>query len=328
MPNDPALLQWSLPFLSPNAFNHRREWTLIVLNQPFPLPLFKQLWQATSWHCFADGGANRAFDAVGSLRNDYIPDLIKGDLDSIKPSVREWYEGKGVDVIKDGDQDSTDLMKCIDAVRQREKSSFFQTTQLGIIILGGLGGRLDQTIHTMSQLHKLRQSRERTFVVTEDNVAWVLNSGEHLINLDLSLVGPSCGLLPVGVPSAILTTQGLVWNLHEQASSFDGVMSTSNVLKHSQVRIKTSAPIWWCVEHRERAEAALTWQERAPSLFSAALTWLPRHLTELLTKIWFTRRAPLIKAASKPIAWTHSTTSDVEQGLRGSSRRSSWSSEP
>ena len=43
------------------------------------------------------------------------------------------------------------------------------------MILGGLTGRLDQTIHTLSQLHKLRKTRERVFSLTEENVAWVLD---------------------------------------------------------------------------------------------------------------------------------------------------------
>ena len=48
--------------------------------------------------------------------------------------------------------------------------------QHDIIILGGLSGRLDQTIHTLSYLHKLRKLRESVFAITDDNVAWVLDS--------------------------------------------------------------------------------------------------------------------------------------------------------
>lgn len=37
--------------------------------------------------------------------------------------------------------------------------------------------------------------------------------GHHQIDLDLRFVGPTCGLLPVGVASVVLTTTGLKWNL-------------------------------------------------------------------------------------------------------------------
>ena len=38
-----------------------------------------------------------------------------------------------------------------------------------------MSGRLDHTIHTLSHLHKLRKSRQRTFAVSDDNVGWVLD---------------------------------------------------------------------------------------------------------------------------------------------------------
>lgn len=48
--------------------------------------------------------------------------------------------------------------------------------QYEIVILGGLAGRLDQTIHTLSYLHKLRKVRDRVYAVTDDNLGWVLDS--------------------------------------------------------------------------------------------------------------------------------------------------------
>jgi len=122
---------------------------------------------------------------------------------------------------------------------------------MGIVILGGLSGRLDQTVHTLSLLHKLRKRREKIFVLTEDNVSWVLDSGEHCIRVDRTVVGPTCGLLPVGVASTVLSTKGLEWNLENQVSSFDGLLSTSNHLAEDYIYIKTSEPIWWCVERRK-----------------------------------------------------------------------------
>ena len=47
--------------------------------------------------------------------------------------------------------------------------------QYDVILLGGLSGRLDQTIHTMSALHKLRKTRKKVFAVTDDNIAWILD---------------------------------------------------------------------------------------------------------------------------------------------------------
>ncbi|KAG6836822.1 hypothetical protein H0H93_002668 [Arthromyces matolae] len=141
----------------------------------------------------------------------YLPNLIKGDLDSLREDVRSYYTCLGVPVIHDRDQNSTDLMKCVEGVEEEEKHR--PGVKYDVVILGGLSGRLDQTIHTLSYLHKLRKTRERVFAVTDDNVGWVLDEGEHIIEINHNLLGETCGLLPVGIDSTILTTSGLRWNL-------------------------------------------------------------------------------------------------------------------
>jgi len=55
--------------------------------------------------------------------------------------------------------------------------------QFNVILLGGLAGRLDQTIHTLSYLHKLRKTRKSIVVVTDDNVGWVLDAVRRPLRL-------------------------------------------------------------------------------------------------------------------------------------------------
>ena len=99
--------QWNVGFLQNHDVAPSR--ALIILNQPFSLPLFLRLWQSCAWRACADGGANRLYDAFQDdgtrLRyaleryysesplksSSYLPDLIKGDLDSIRADVREFY---------------------------------------------------------------------------------------------------------------------------------------------------------------------------------------------------------------------------------------------
>ncbi|CAA7267145.1 unnamed protein product [Cyclocybe aegerita] len=241
---------WDVSFLQGQSGFNAAKHALIILNQPFLRPLLDRLWASTEWHCCADGGANRLHDSFldPKERLRYIPDLIKGDLDSIRPEVRRFYESLGVPVVEDDDQDSTDLMKCVVALEEKEYRE--EVSQYHVVLLGGLSGRLDQTIHTLSYLHKLRKRRDRVFAVTDDNVGWVLDSGEHDIQIDHNILGKTCGLLPVGIESTILSTSGLRWNLTDHPSSFDGMVSTSNHLvpEEQVVWIKTSKPIWWTVE--------------------------------------------------------------------------------
>ncbi|KAH9850251.1 thiamine pyrophosphokinase [Lenzites betulinus] len=248
-----AVTPWEVSFLDPLR-QHRN--ALIILNQPFSFPLLDRVWHASRWHACADGGANRLHDLLKALdgkdkRHLYTPDLIEGDLDSIRDDVRAYYASQGVRIVRDDDQDSTDLMKCIGALVDDEKAER-HVEQNTIVLLGGLTGRLDQTVHTLSLVHKLRKSRKRTFVITDDNVAWLLDSGEHRIHVDHTLFGPTCGLLPVGIDATLLTTTGLRWNLKDCLSSFDGMVSTSNHLLPEEpvVTVNTSKPIWWTMELR------------------------------------------------------------------------------
>ncbi|KJA22890.1 hypothetical protein HYPSUDRAFT_138327 [Hypholoma sublateritium FD-334 SS-4] len=240
---------WNVKFLHGNKPTTECRYGLVILNQPFSLALLRRLWNSTQWHCCADGGANHLYDSFPDEqdRASHLPDLIKGDLDSLRADVREYYAALDVPVVQDDDQDSTDLMKCVSSLRTKEAAEDLEYT---IILLGGLSGRLDQTIHTLSYLHKLRKERKQVFAITDDNIGWVLDEGEHEIEIEHDIMGQTCGILPVGIDSTVLSTSGLRWNLENQLSSFDGLISTSNHLvpEEKTVRIRTSKPVWWTAE--------------------------------------------------------------------------------
>ncbi|KDQ15855.1 hypothetical protein BOTBODRAFT_130572 [Botryobasidium botryosum FD-172 SS1] len=241
----PTLRKWSPTFLSRQPQSTSPA-ALIILNQPFSFLLLEQLWKSCSWRCCADGGANRLYDILvgtGKTR-DFLPDLIKGDLDSLRPDVRKYYEEEGVEIVQDHDQYSTDLMKCFQSLLRIEAKA---ATQFPIIILGGLSGRIDQTVSTIAQVYKLRKTRGHVYVATDDDISWVLDSGTHEIEIDCALLGPTCGLLPIGIASSIVTTRGLQWDLTDQETSLEGLLSTSNAILGDRVFVETTQPIWWSV---------------------------------------------------------------------------------
>ena len=99
---------------------------LIILNTPIKCTknngelsgvLFR-LWEASAYRVCADGGANRLFDATVARSQtrgerdestEYIPDFITGDLDSLREDVRQYYEAKGVSILRVEDQNFHDL---------------------------------------------------------------------------------------------------------------------------------------------------------------------------------------------------------------------------
>lgn len=142
-----------------------------------------------------------------------LPNIIVGDLDSIRPSVRQHYETLGVSIIQDPDQYSTDFTKCLKHLNNHaaeiitaspnSSPSDLQST-LEIVILGGLGGRVDQAFSQIHHLYmmtqtqrELRESQEtgndeskkvepgaggNLYLISEESITFVLQEGRNIIH--------------------------------------------------------------------------------------------------------------------------------------------------
>lgn len=74
--------------------------------------------------------------------------------------------------MQDPDQFSTDLGKCVQAVADLEKAT---GDSYQLVIIGGLTGRLDQTIHTIHALTELLETRgNTTWAIGGESLACVL----------------------------------------------------------------------------------------------------------------------------------------------------------
>ena len=70
----------------------------------------------------ADGGANRLYDAFpqGDKTSGFLPAVIAGDMDSIRPDVQQHFTNHGPEIIDQSqDQDTTDLQKCLSQLEAR-----------------------------------------------------------------------------------------------------------------------------------------------------------------------------------------------------------------
>uniref|UniRef100_A0A804Q0J2 Thiamine pyrophosphokinase n=1 Tax=Zea mays TaxID=4577 RepID=A0A804Q0J2_MAIZE len=215
---------------------------VVVLNQPLPrfAPL---LWSRAAVRVCADGGANRVFDGMPALlpgqdpdevRASYKPDVIKGDMDSVRPEVKEHYSNLGTRIVDEShDQDTTDLHKCIAFIAENY-SATNKSNQLSILVLGALGGRFD---HEMGNINVLHLFPSINIVLLSDDCLIFLLSKMHTheIHVEKSIEGPHCGLIPIGMPSTSTTTTGLRWNLDNTSMSFGGLISTSNIVEEDKL---------------------------------------------------------------------------------------------
>ncbi|CAN6468916.1 unnamed protein product [Victoria cruziana] len=220
-------------FILPHLPDNNRSFALVVLNHQLPVftPL---LWEHASLRVCADGGANRVYDEMPKLlfqedpldvRSRYKPDAIKGDMDSIRPEVRKFYNDLGTEIVDEShDQDTTDLHKCVSYVRNCTPDSV--KPSLSILVAGALGGRFDHEIGNINVLHRFSDTRS-------------------------SVEGPHCGLFPVGRPSLCTTTTGLQWDLTESEMGFGGLISTSNIVREEKITVQSDSDLIWTISIRK-----------------------------------------------------------------------------
>ncbi|KAL1312648.1 hypothetical protein AAHE18_16G053300 [Arachis hypogaea] len=233
-------------FLLPPNSNDTRcmRYALVVLNQR--LPRFAALlWDHAQVRVCADGGANRVFDEMpllfplqhpSQVRSRYKPDVIKGDMDSIRKDVLHFYTNLGTKILDAShDQDTTDLHKCVAYLRDLTTPNTDESA-LCILVAGALGGRFD---HEMGNINVLcRFSSTRIILLSDDCLIQLLpKNHRHEIVIQSSVEGPHCGLIPIGMPSASSTTTGLQWDLNDTEMKFGGLISTSNIVKGDIVTV-------------------------------------------------------------------------------------------
>ncbi|EFJ45041.1 hypothetical protein VOLCADRAFT_94775 [Volvox carteri f. nagariensis] len=205
------------------------------------------------------------------LRLAYLPDVVLGDLDSLRPDVRQYYVQHGVPFMDMSyDQDTNDLAKAISLIEER-----FIRTDLDhspdrhqILVLGALGGRLDHTLANLNALHMF--SHLNITLWGDGNLARLVRPGKALITPDERFEGPTCGLIPIAGP-VTATSTGLKWNVASTQLRVGGLVSSSNMLTGTAVEISCDGPLLWSTEvHMEpRPDLRTLWARTAAAAAAA-----------------------------------------------------------
>ncbi|GAB7331983.1 hypothetical protein MBLNU13_g03890t1 [Cladosporium sp. NU13] len=141
----------------------RDDIALIILNSPIEdFEYFHRLYTHASYTLCADGGADRLHNLIitkypdlqsdVALRNT-LPNAIHGDLDSLSATTRASYAKLGVEISQDPDQYSTDFGKAIAKVLSTKP------TTRDLLVLGSVGGRVDQGIGLLHELYREQKFR-------------------------------------------------------------------------------------------------------------------------------------------------------------------------
>ena len=186
-----------------------------------------------------------------------LPSRIHGDLDSLRPGVRHFYEQNGVPVTLDPDVYSTDFGKALKVIRQTQDSATIGSEEHywgRINILGSISGRVDQGLGLLHEMFREQTNNPQLelYLFSESSISYILRPGRYNTELDVSkgIVTANVGILPIYGPATI-STQGLEWDVKEWKTQMGGNVSTSNHIIRNEVEIETDANILFTVERAE-----------------------------------------------------------------------------
>jgi len=220
-------------------------YALVILNQPLNGNALHAVMEGASLMVCADAGADRLYQYDVRLREgtkQRLPDAIVGDLDSLTSNVERHYRSKGVRVEKDPDQYSTDFTKCLKWLRREwESRSESPGSVLDVVVLGGLGGRVDQGFSQIHHLYMAARDKSllngRIYLLSEQSLSFVLDDGVNVVHIEPDTFEENVGIIPV-LGQILLTTRGLEWDVEEWPSDFGGQVSTSNHIKSDRLEIQ------------------------------------------------------------------------------------------
>jgi thiamine pyrophosphokinase len=135
----------------------------LVGGEVAPTPSLRERASAALWVVAADGGLRHAA-ALG-----LVPDLLVGDLDSVDAGTRARYPDLPTEV-HPADKDALDLELALDAAAVRGATE--------VLIVGGLSGRLDQTLATVAIAQARRAQGLGVDVADGVRSVWPLRPGE------------------------------------------------------------------------------------------------------------------------------------------------------
>jgi len=163
------------------------------------VPVLVRLWDVFDLAICADGGANRLYDGLQALDPTLVakcvPTFIKGDLDSVRSDVEAFYRSSKCRVVRDPDQDTNDLEKCLQLVqalcRGKQPTGIEDTAEnadgvfnfpqlqnkensITVVVFGAFGGRFDQQIATLHAIYLYADFFDRLVLLGDGNCATLL----------------------------------------------------------------------------------------------------------------------------------------------------------
>jgi thiamine pyrophosphokinase len=168
--------------------------------------------QATA--VIAANGGSRHLKAL-----NHPPDLVIGDMDSIPDDVRLWLETSGCQFETYPEaKDETDLELALLYAAENYA--------VEIVIIGALGGRLDQTLANIMLLAHPVLAGRPVFLSNNQERAWLVSQGTEIFGSPGDIVS----LIPLGGDVIVREAVGFKWEIQDERLVFGPARGISNVM--------------------------------------------------------------------------------------------------
>lgn len=219
--------------------------SILVANAPnLDIMLLRKLLQYERSLVFAVDGA-----ADTLLAHELIPDFVLGDFDSIQAWAKDDfvhmddftqtqvpYAHRQITIVPAWDQGKTDLEKAIIFSDQLRCGS--------VIIFNALGGRVDHSEYNLRLLGRyyrqdrpilLRTVTEKIIFIRDQTVQLSGQTGDNITFF--------------AQPEAVLTSQGLYYDMQERALHIHTFDSMSNALQHETAKVQIKGEVLCVMSH-------------------------------------------------------------------------------
>lgn len=196
-----------------------RKGYIIINGNLSVVPLLKEKIGINDLLVCADGAAEHIF------KQQLIPDVIIGDLDSIPPEIEIFYKKKEVTFIRyprEKDYTDTEL-----AVKYAINNGAEE-----LVICGLLGDRLDHVLANIFYLAKIAQKRP-CCILEQNSSLYII---DDLIELKGD-VGDELSLIPLRNCKGVKTT-GLYYPLHTENLQLGSTRGISNVFIRNEITVE------------------------------------------------------------------------------------------
>lgn len=248
--NNHRFRNWDLAAALVGQSHAEGPFALIVLNTPLPAKRMPELWDNAAIRISCDGAIEKlqlleeeqkVMRTEKYRTSDYKPHYMVGDFDSAPEDVVQFYEDAGARRVKIESQDNTDLDKAF-AILQNDHPGIRNVMIVGEF--AGHDGRVDHGFGNYNSM--LRHSKDCNIVaISQRSLAVVLPADlQHTLLVGkLSSCPSHCGLIPLFGPVNATTTSGFKWNVNGHEMRFGSLVSTSNVVDSTELKVKSNGPL-------------------------------------------------------------------------------------